>query len=238
MSQLSLELTGQRFGRLTVLGLARDIKQPGLDRWWHCRCDCGVERPIRTRHLTSGAVRSCGCLRRENRLTFGQRALRKHGRSETPEWWVWHAIMARCVWPGTRHSFRFGSRYYDRGIRICKRWRESFSAFWKDMGPRPSASYSIDRINNNGGYTCGQCSECLAMGWAANCRWATRKQQGRNRRDNHLLTHAGVTLPLSAWAEQFSMHYETLRHRLLRGWSPERALLSPVQIHRCIGPLS
>jgi hypothetical protein len=84
------------------------------------------------------------------------------------------------------------SLYGARGVRVCSRWRHNFSAFINDMGKRPSSNRSIDRINNNGDYS------------PDNCRWATRNQQDRNRRDNHLVTYDGVTLTIAEWSERAS----------------------------------
>lgn len=107
--------------------------------------------------------------------------------------------------------------YGGRGITVCERWRGSFESFFEDMGPRPSAKHSLDRIDNNGNYE------------PDNCRWATATQQAHNQRRTVMLTYNGITRPLVEWADQFGLHSETLRRRVQKyRWSVERALTTPV----------
>jgi len=106
-------------------------------------------------------------------------------------------------------------RYYGGdGITICERWN-SFSNFLADMGPKPSPELTLDRIDNDGDYEPG------------NCRWATSRQQNRNRRDNRRITYQGESLTLPEWAERMSVHVDQIRCRLRRGWSIERTLTAP-----------
>jgi hypothetical protein len=107
-------------------------------------------------------------------------------------------------------------RYGGRGIRICERWRHDFEAFLADMGPLPGPRYSIERIDNDADYEPG------------NCRWATPKEQARNTRRNRLVTYAGRTLCVNAWAEELGMNRRTISARLKKGWSPEQALTLPL----------
>lgn len=106
--------------------------------------------------------------------------------------------------------------YGSRGISVCERWRESFARFCEDMGPRPKGT-SIDRIDNNGNYE------------PANCRWATAKEQQRNRRSNVHITFNGRTQVMSAWAEEMGMNQLVLQGRIRKGWSIERALTAPLR---------
>jgi hypothetical protein len=94
-----------------------------------------------------------------------------------PEYRTWVNIRQRCFNPNTIGWPNYGGR----GITVCQRWRESYADFRRDMGPRPSGM-SIDRIDNDGHYSCGKCEECHANGWPMNCRWATKSQQNQNRR--------------------------------------------------------
>lgn len=211
-------LIGQRFGRLTVV--AEAPRQSKEARFWLCRCDCGGEKIVRTWRLNSGYTKSCGCLARE----VARALLTRHGMVETPEWRTWRQLRERC-------ENKSDPTYGGRGITFCLGWR-SFEAFYADMGPRPPAPkgsrlYSIDRIDNDGGYWCGHCFECVLNSRPANCRWATREQQGRNKRTNHLLTFNGKTQSIAAWAEETGIRWNIIKARIKYGWSVERALTEP-----------
>lgn len=132
---------------------------------WICRCDCGrLSRPIDNAALAKGRVRSCGCLKPMGRLSHGEA---RHGKV-TPEYRAWRAMKNRCLNPNAEAYEAYGGR----GIKICKRWQNSFQAFLADVGRRPSKHHSLDRINNN-----------LKRGYfRSNVRWATKRQQARNRR--------------------------------------------------------
>ncbi len=121
-------------------------------------------------------------------------------------------MVQRCHNP-KNHAY---SRYGGRGIEVCQRWRDSFVDFMADVGPRPSLAHEIDRIDNEKGYAPG------------NVRWATSKQQGRNRSTNHRITALGETLCIVEWSERTGLSKETIRQRLKRGWSPERAVTAPL----------
>ena len=138
--------------------------------------------------------------------------------SRTDIYAIWNSMIMRCENP---NAISFPS-YGGRGIRVCDLWRHDFAAFFTDMGPRPSKNHSLDRYpNKNGHYEPG------------NVRWATGKQQQRNRRINRILS-TGETLAEAA--ERTAMPYEVLRHRLLAGWSDARALHTPyVPLKRSAG---
>ncbi len=146
---------------------------------------------------------------------------RTHGKSKMSEYSVYRSMIARCA---------SGSENYGgRGIRVCSRWASSFEAFLEDMGERPTADHSIDRINVNGDYACGKCPWCFVNEVRkCNCRWATRTEQQRNRRDTRFLTYGDKSLPLLEWAEITGIPPETIQRRLDRGWTVERSLTSPV----------
>lgn len=175
-----IDLTGQKFSRLLVIG--RDIDRSANQAYWLCRCDCGAEKSILSQHIRRGAVVSCGCHssqltadrnRRDGPPEKAIEALRKmsttHGMSMTAEHRVWSAMRKRCA---ETAGSRDRAAYYARGIRVCPAWRD-FEQFYRDMGPRPPGT-SIDRIDNDGNYEPG------------NCRWATTKEQGRNKRSTKL----------------------------------------------------
>lgn len=206
------DLEGQTFGRLTAKSVAGKNKQGFY--LWECHCECGSTAIVQSSTLIGGKSRSCGCLARE--LTAER--FTKHGhtrqRSESPEYRIWKGMIARCENPNRRDYPHYGGR----GVNVCGRWRESFDAFLADMGPRPSRQHSIERIDNKGDYEPG------------NCCWETRKQQQRNKRNNHILEHWGQKKTLTEWSEITGIKAATLRHRVSSyGWSAERALTTPVR---------
>jgi hypothetical protein len=101
----------------------------------------------------------------------------KHGMRNTSIYGVWRGMHKRCYLETEPAYHNYGGR----GIRICNGWYRNFINFNADMGPKPDG-YSIDRIDNDGGYWCGHCDDCISHGWPANCQWATAKQQANNRR--------------------------------------------------------
>lgn len=116
------------------------------------------------------------------------------------------------------------SDYGGRGISVCERWRESVVNFIIDMGRCPSSDHQLERKNNDGNYE------------PDNCLWATRKEQGRNKRNNVILTHDNRSQPMSAWAEEKNIPYSTLRQRIMvKLWPVDRALMTPVRVMN--GPL-
>jgi len=209
----ALNLTGQTFGRIHVIDRAEER------RHWRCVCSCGTELVSDTTALRSGNTKSCGCLARE---ALGRR--RKHGESErgrvTPEFKAWLNIKQRCENPHER-SFR---NYGARGVYICGGWRESFAAFLAAVGRRPDDDHSIDRIDNDGAYTCGRCAQCAERGAPMNCKWSTLSEQNCNRRGNRKVTAHGETLTIAEWARKTGIPHETITARLRRGASDEDAL--------------
>jgi len=141
---------------------------------------------------------------------------RTHGMTGSGEYNIWAHIVSRCE-NVNNHAY---ADYGGRGIRVCARWRCSFENFLADMGPRPSATHSIDRIDNDGHYEPG------------NCRWATALVQARNSRRNIFLTHNGVTRCVSEWAGVVGIGRRTLEERVRRGWSVQRVLEEPVQYQK------
>jgi hypothetical protein len=130
----------------------------------------------------------------------------------TPIYSIWASMKQRCYDPHSKSYPRYGGR----GIIVCDRWRNSFGDFLADMGDRPSPDYSLERKDNTGPYS------------PENCRWATRKEQCRNRRSSRLITHDGQTRPSVEWSELTGVNRATIERRIDHyGWSVSRALTTP-----------
>lgn len=124
-------------------------------------------------------------------------------------------------------------KYYGwRGIQVCQRWRASYEAFLEDMGRRPEWAQTIDRIDNDKGYSCGKCDDCRSRRAKPNCRWATRHEQARNKRNNRLISFNGLAKTTAEWAELTGIPRTAIDTRLTRGWSVEQALTAPVYSRR------
>lgn len=206
-----IDLSGRRFGRLSILRLARKEKvypdKPTTRMWWLCHCDCGRDVELTGSNIRNGQ-QSCGCAKAELCAT----ASVKHGSNrrtgETPEYRTWRKIKDRCHNPSDKRFADYGAR----GIEVCSEWRNDFERFLADMGPRPSPDHQIERNDNDGPYS------------PSNCRWATRVEQANNKRNNRFIDWGGEHLTLAQWARKMGMKPGTLQARLERGWTIERAL--------------
>jgi len=207
-------LTGSRFSRLTVLGdCGRTTKNETI---WRCLCDCGTQRDVRGSHLKSKNVQSCGCLARELtsiRMKFGAPLATTHGGRHKPEYMVWRNMRVRCSSPNDAAYPRYGGR----GISVAAEW-DDFAVFFRDMGPRPSPTHTLDRIDNDGPYC------------AANCRWATKRQQAENRRTTINTVVDGEMMCLKALARKNGLPYRQVHMRVTRlEWSIERTISTPIR---------
>lgn len=206
---LRKNLVGERFGRLTVTAQA----PPQLNQsCWFVKCDCGSAKIVRQCHLIGGRIRSCGCLVGETaRKTFTT-----HGGTKSPVFSNWKEMLSRCY----NHNNIGYHNYGGRGIRVCEFLRSSPLNLMASIGEKPTPSHTIERIDVNGHYACGICSECLRLGLKRNVTWATRKQQSRNRRDNRRITIDGETKCISEWSEQTGIPFSTICYRLSKGHHP------------------
>lgn len=196
-----IDLSGQRFGALTVLEYA------GFERKrtkWLCQCDCGERVVSNTMKLRSGLKTFCN--------------VNGHGWGDGPrrerllEYASWQAMKNRCLNqndPGYKH-------YGGRGIRICSEWVDNFERFLSDMGPRPTPKHSLDRYpNNDGNYEPG------------NCRWATPSEQARNKRGTVYVQYEGKKIGLADLTESLGLSRSLVLKRMNAGWSLEAALTTP-----------
>jgi hypothetical protein len=200
--------TGNKHGKLVVLGLSHTAGQT----FWKCRCRCG-----RITVVTGGALRggrSTQC-RSCAKLRHGHS---KRGRISS-EYRSWAAMLQRC----TNEKVAEHARYGGRGITVCRRWFK-FKNFLADMGPKPTARHTIERLKNSQGY------------YPWNCCWATRREQTRNTSQNILITLGGSRRALVDWLTIYGLKRATYDRRVARGWSPIAAICTPVQPKR-ITPL-
>lgn len=201
-----IDLTGQQFGRLRVIGLS-----PERTRWrqaqWICECECGAQTLPTGGDLRTGHTISCGCTHQGQNSTHGFGAVSKR----TPEYYCWVNIHARCQNPNGQDFKNYGAR----GITVCERWND-FETFLADMGLRPSPKHSIERIDNSKGYS------------ADNCEWATRKLQNRNKRTNVFIEYKGRRMIVEDWAKELRVPSRRIIARLRLGWDPVAALTLPL----------
>lgn len=189
------------FGRLTVIGEKTDKKYT----WCLCKCSCGNIKWIRKSSLLSGCTKSCGCLRKEITRTHGQHGTRLYN--------VWKGMRQRCNNPNNERYNDYGGR----GIKICDEWNDfsNFSKWANEHGYHEGLS--IDRIDNDKGYS------------PQNCRWATILAQNNNTRNCRKFTYHGETHTITGWALKLHMERCVLESRLYRGWSLSDALFTPVR---------
>lgn len=217
------DLTGMKFGRLTVL---RRVVIPQKTRtYWECVCECTRLHTVSASVLRTGKSKSCGCFRREMMREEGKVRNLRHGEGsngkESPEYRTWSAMLSRCNNEKHRNYVNYGGR----GITVCERW-SLYENFLMDMGRRPSDRHSLDRIDNDAGYS------------PENCRWATYVQQNNNqRRDkkecvfkgSDLFENQGRSQTIRDWCKELGRKLETYRARRRIGMSIEEALFAPLQ---------
>lgn len=218
------DLTGQRFGRLTVISRAENYVSPQgikLARW-NCLCDCGNQKIAVGAELRKGNIRSCGCFQKEvakNRLT-------KHGLTSTRLYGVWQDMRQGCLNPNSK-AYKY---YGGRGITVCDEWKDDFKAFYdwamengykEEIMPSGYNYWTIERINNDGNFE------------PDNCCWANRVAQGNNRQNNHLIEQENEVLTLAQTAKQKGVSRITLGARMSRyGWSTNDSLNTPIGSHK------
>ena len=217
--KVATDFTPETFGRLTTIGpkFRLPVGKRGMRKSFQVsQCQCG--NVIMTEHssLRTANSKSCGCLRVDHAIRNGKNS-KVHGMLQAPEYSPWQSMIQRCV-----NANNIGyANYGGRGIRVCDRWRkpdgQGFLNFLNDMGPRPSSRHTIERNHMNLDY----CPE--------NCRWATYKEQARNKRNNTTVTYNGKSQCIAAWTEELGLKRTTISARLKSGWSVEKALTTPLR---------
>lgn len=180
---------------------------------WLCKCICGTIKPVNSSNLMSKSTKSCGCLKNT-----------REGLTHTPEGSSWGSMMTRCF-NENNHTFK---RYGGAGITVCAFLRKGPDSLIAAIGNRPNG-HSIERIDNLGNYSCGNCQDCIRNGWSKNIAWATKLQQNRNQSDLNYITINGVTKCLSEWAEHAGIKRSTLSGRFMAGWRGERLLMKALR---------
>lgn len=203
MGRKRLDLIGKRFGALAVISSAGSDGQHSL---WSVKCDCGSVTVKLGKELNRGKVESCGrsCEFFKAAIADGQRT---HGMSRHPAFAVWRSMQDRCRLPAHQAWKNYGGR----GISVCTEW-DCFENFWRDMGPSYVSGLTLDRRNNNGGYS------------KSNCRWVTYETQANNRRGNILILTPKGEMTVAQTSRIFGIGVTTLLYRIDRGWPVERLL--------------
>lgn len=209
------DLTGQRFGRLTVIEQDKNRTTKAVK--WVCQCDCGKIVSVAGFNLQNGNSRSCGCLNSET-VTKRNKERATHGDTKTPLYRSWANMKERCTNPA--HS---GYPYYGgRGIKVCEEWKDytKFREWALSVGYDYDPKWTIDRIDPDGDY----CPE--------NCRFLTRQQQNATKRNAVRVEYNGETKCLREWAREYGIPYLTFYNRYKHGWEIEKALNTPVRSFR------
>ncbi len=187
------DLTGQRFGRLTVIEFVPNEKSHS---YWKCKCDCGNECVVSTDNLKNANVTSCGCYHKEMFCNL------KHGKRKSRLYKTWQNMKTRCYNQRNKNYKYYG----ERGIMLCDEWKDDFKAFhdWA-MQNGYNDTLTIDRIDVNGDYE------------PSNCRWVTMKEQGRNKRNNVIVEYQGKRMLLKEASKKSGISINTLIYRWHRG---------------------
>lgn len=201
------DLTGMRFGRLTVLEFC---ERRGRFPYWICKCDCGKTVIKSGYSMMQGNTKSCGCLAKEHTEELHRKKkLYKHSGEKILS--IWRTMIGRCENPNNSSYKRYGAR----GIYVCAEWKDpDVFAEWAYLNGYQDG-YSIERIDNDGPYA------------PYNCRFATKKEQANNRRTNVVVEYCGTRKTIAEWSEKSAVSASTLYYRYHSGWDFGKALVTP-----------
>lgn len=163
-----------------------------------CKCKCGIIKKFDISPVINSTVKSCGCYSAKIASERMKTRNRTHGMYNTPENNTWQSMKKRC----NNKSHISYKHYGGRKIKVCDEWNSSFENFYRDMGERPSEKHSLDRVDNNKGYS------------KENCRWATKTQQARNQRSNVLIEYKGEKKCLQEWADLLGFSWQKLHYQI------------------------
>lgn len=197
---------GKKINSVTVVGL--DFNYIGRvynANHWIFRCECGNEFSCAPSRVLSGHKKSCGCKRYTGAIT--------HGLNGDEFYHTWYSMMQRCYNPKHHNYHSYGAR----GIFVCEEWHDpqKFIEWARTTIGKKDRNLTVDRIDNNGPYS------------PENCRWATPKEQSRNRRNTRYGTMDGITKPLTEWCEEYNIYPETVMQRMESGMDFKSALTHP-----------
>lgn len=210
-----IDLSGKRFGRLTVINVA-DRTTSGTIRW-DCVCDCGGRTKATTSSLRNGNVTSCGCYGRERAAARMAKRSKTHGWSKTKLYKKWRSMLDRCEDCSNKKYRIYGAR----GVRVCDDWHrfEPFLEWALMSGYSESAergNLTLDRVDTNGNYE------------PDNCRFISTAAQNRNKRTNVMVSHNGKTMTAAEWSRELGGSRNLVSRRLSNGWDKETAVTTPV----------
>lgn len=199
-----IDISGEKFNKLTAIKPSKRYKSGNVI--WLCRCECGKECEVSGYLLRSGRQKSCGCSASERMTKLNK----KHEGYGTRLYEIWRQMHRRCYGESSKAYKDYGGR----GITICKEWKDDFSAFrtWAE-GNGYTEALTIDRIDVNGNYE------------PNNCRWANKKTQANNRRNNRRVEYGGQSHTISEWADLLGVEQKHLRYLLNKnGWDLNKAI--------------
>lgn len=200
------DLTGRKFGRLTVLEFHGKDKDRRIQ--WKCLCECGNETIVTGKRLRNGDTKSCGCLHKEKFTHI------THGKRQTRLYSIWRNMLNRCEYK----SHIEYSRYGGRGIKVCDEWKDFLTFYNWAITHGYADDLTIEREDVNGNYE------------PSNCKWATSREQSRNTRRNRILEYNGKKQCVADWEEETGISRSLIQQRIDKlGWSVEKTLTTPVR---------